>query len=234
MIKRIPGIRWLSQRTADVPRHNAWLRDAELDVLEAKQVEKRRNDWRLGRWTAKRTLMKCFRERIPVLGFTDIEIRAAEDGAPEVFIHDEAAPVTLSLSHSHGVAFCAIGGNDVGIGCDTEFIEPRSDAFVSDYFTEAEREKVLHASPDKQPLVSTLIWSAKESVLKAVRQGLRRDTRSVVVNVVAPGSPDDWTHFPARCQETQRRFDGWWRSDDGHVYTVVREAARNGGRNPVA
>jgi 4'-phosphopantetheinyl transferase len=231
-MKRIPGIRWLAQRIADVPRHNGWLKATEIEVLRSKKIPKRQSDWRLGRWTAKQALMTRFRERIPILDFTDIEVRAAEDGAPEVFIHDEAAPVAISLSHSHGMAICAIGNPDVGIGCDTEYIEPRSEAFVSDYFTAPERDKVLHTPAAQQPLVSTLIWSAKESVLKAVREGLRRDTRSVVVNVATVGSPDEWTHFPARCQETQRRFDGWWRSADGHVYTVVREADPDAQRKP--
>jgi 4'-phosphopantetheinyl transferase len=233
MKRPVQGIRWLAQRLADVPRHNAWLRDSELKVLETKKVEKRWLDWRLGRWTAKRTLLKCLRERVPILDYGDIEVRAAEDGAPEVFIYDEAAPINISLSHSHGVGFCVIGGDQAGIGCDTEHVEPRSTAFIADYFTDIEMEKVSLSPAEEQPLVSTLIWSAKESVLKAVREGLRRDTRSVVVNVTKPRAPGEWTHFPARCQETRRRFDGWWRSADGQVYTVVREAGPEAKRSPI-
>ena len=222
MMKSPTGVRWLAQRLADLPRHNGWLTQDEFGVLASKKVAKRRADWRLGRWTAKRVLLTRFRECIPVLDFTDIEVRAAADGAPEAFIHNEAAPVALSLSHSHGVALCVIGAPDVGIGCDTEFIEPRSDAFVSDYFTEAERDRVSDTPLAQRPLVSTLIWSAKESVLKAVREGLRRDTRSVVVDIHPVASADEWTHFPARCSTTQQRFDGWWRASDEHVYTIAR------------
>ena len=44
---------WLEQTEADVPPSNDWLGPAELDRCNAFRFAKRRNDWRLGRWTAK-------------------------------------------------------------------------------------------------------------------------------------------------------------------------------------
>jgi 4'-phosphopantetheinyl transferase len=221
MMKSQPTVRWLTQRLANVPKHNDWLAPAELEVLKSKKIIKRRADWRLGRWTAKRVLLTGLRERATSLNYNDVEIRAAADGAPEVFVRNGPAPIALSLSHSHGVALCAVADPDAGVGCDAEFIERRSEAFVYDYFAWPERDKVWRTRPAQRPLVATLIWSAKESVLKAVREGLRRDPRCVIIDIAPETSPDEWTVFRACCRTTDQNFDGWWRVSGGHVYTVA-------------
>ena len=89
----------------------------------------------------------------------------------------------ISLSHSSGRAVCAVALSGAALGCDLEEIAPRSDAFVADYFTSEEQSMVAGSSPAGRPLVSTLIWSAKESALKALQAGLRLDTRSLIVSV---------------------------------------------------
>jgi 4'-phosphopantetheinyl transferase len=221
MMKSRPTVRWLAQRLGDVPKHNDWLAPAELEVLKSKKIVKRRSDWRLGRWTAKRALLTHLEERVTIPDYNEIEIRAAADGGPEVFIRNRPAPVTISLSHSHGVALCAVAGPDTGVGCDVETIERRSEVFVSDYFAWPERNKVWRTPEAERPLVATLIWSAKESVLKAVREGLRRDPRGVIIDIVPETPSDVWTAFPARCPTTHQNFDGWWRVFGGHVYTVA-------------
>lgn len=48
-------------------------------------------------------------------------------------------------------------------GCDLELIEPRSDAFVSDYFT-ADEKTLVHQTPvEKRALLLALIWSGKKA-----------------------------------------------------------------------
>jgi len=222
-----PGVRWLAQRLADVPKHNDWLTTSELEVLESKKIVKRRSDWRLGRWTAKRTVLThlAARDTIPRY-YNEIEVRAATDGAPEVFIRNRPAPVTISLSHSHGVALCAVAAADTEIGCDAEYIERRSDVFVSDYFAAPERSNFACTPASARPLVATLIWSAKESVLKAMREGLRRDPRDAVIDISHETSPEGWATFSARCQMTHQSFDGWWRVSGEHVYTVACRAPK--------
>ena len=221
-MKSQPGVRWLAQRLGVVPKHNDWLAPAELEVLESKKIVKRRADWRLGRWTAKRALLTHLRDNVTIPhDYNEVEIRAAADGAPEVFIRNRLAPVTISISHSHGVALCAFAGPEAGIGCDAEYVEQRSEAFVSDYFAWPERNKVSRTPAAERPLVATLIWSAKESVLKAMREGLRRDPRSVIIEIAPATSPNPWTAFLARCLMTHQNFDGWWRVSGGHVYTVA-------------
>ena len=217
-------IYWLAQRLADVPRHNDWLAPPEQTILARLKVVKRRADWRLGRWTAKCALRTCFARKLGTRLHNDIEIRATGSGAPVVFIHDEPAPVALSISHSNGVGLCVVSDRKIGVGCDAELVEPRSDAFVSDFFSPAEREAIAHVTPDDRPLLTTLIWSAKESVLKALGEGLRRDTRSVVVGVGIENrgdGGDHWNRFTARCTDGAQSFNGWWCVANRFVYTVA-------------
>ena len=46
-------IYWLEQTEADVPAGEEWLSPSEALRSNAIPFAKRRNDWRLGRWTAK-------------------------------------------------------------------------------------------------------------------------------------------------------------------------------------
>ena len=222
-----PGFCGLTQRHLDVPRHNEWLTERERAVLTDLNVLKRRSDWRLGRWTAKRLLLEDFRQHLHVRLFDDVEILAAADGAPTGWVCGQPADVTISISHSNGVGFCVASAYQDRLGCDVEWIEPRSEAFVSDYFTPKEIELVADASDEMKPLAATLIWSAKESVLKAVREGLRRDTRSVLIGLdLMEHGAHDWRHFIGRCTVGNEFFTGWWRVEDGYVYTAAHPVRR--------
>ena len=216
-------IHWLTRHRSEVPDHNDWLSPNERDVLAGLTVLKRRSDWRLGRWTAKCLLRSRLDAQFSIRGHGDIEVRAAADGGPVVDIHGKLAPVTLSISHSNGLGLCALVESETSLGCDTELIEPRTAAFVSDFFSSEERDVVSRTQAGDRPFVETLIWSAKESVLKALRVGLRRDTRSVVVDVAGGfrHGEDLWQRFTARCTDSGEVFGGLWMSAAGHVHTVV-------------
>jgi hypothetical protein len=54
---------WLEQSEADVPAHNDWLSVRERAFLDTIRFAKRRGDWRLGRWAAKRALAVCTNTR---------------------------------------------------------------------------------------------------------------------------------------------------------------------------
>jgi len=200
-------------------------------VLESKRILKRRADWRLGRWTAKQALRMHNRQGNLSPDYNEIEIRAAADGAPEAFLHGRPLPVTLSLSHSHGLGLCTVAGLGYRTGCDVEYVEKRSDAFIDDYFAETERNTVRDAAPALRALVTTLIWSAKESALKAMREGLRRDPRDVVIEVPNENPRDEWATFVARDRKAGETFDGWWRASGAHVYTMSMRSTRRCARN---
>ena len=210
---------WLDQCAADVPSADAWLSPQELVLLNRLRFEKRRADWRLGRWTAKR----CVRACCGTQPLCEIEILPAKDGAPEIRLQNAPSELTISLSHRNGFAICAIAASSVSVGCDLEVIESRSDAFIADYFTPEEQKIVFDADLSAQPLLANLIWSAKESALKAMRTGLRYDTRSLSVTLLdrmRTQSEGDWHPLQVHGQEG-KMFRGWWQADGSMLRTVV-------------
>jgi 4'-phosphopantetheinyl transferase len=174
---------WLEQTEADVPAESDWLSPSEALRLAGLRFPKRRADWRLGRWTAKRAVAACLGLPIHAENLALLEIRAAASGEPEVFLQRVPAAVSISLSHRAGVALCAVTPSSTALGCDLEIVEPRSDAFAADYFTVEEQALLSRTPASNRAVLLSLLWSAKESALKALHQGLRLDTRSVIVEL---------------------------------------------------
>ncbi len=209
-------IGWLLQAAADVPPDDGWLAPAERARLAELRVAPRRADWRLGRWTAK--LATATSLGVPP---ASVELRAAADGAPEALVDGHPAPVAVSLSHRAGLAVCMVAAAGTALGCDLELAEPRGPAFVASWFTAGERETVARADPSDRALLVALLWSAKESALKALRVGLRFDTRWVVVDPPALGPAGTWLPLTVRHPAGARVFPGWWRHDADRVLTMV-------------
>jgi 4'-phosphopantetheinyl transferase len=211
---------WLTRKIEDVPENDDWLSDAERDILAGFRFSKRRNDWRLGRWTAKQAVCAYQSRKDPV--FASLEIRAAEDGAPEAFRNGAPGEVSVSISHSSGRGFCVVGPPGISVGCDTERIEPREVQFFQDYFT-PEEIALLQNGPADRSLVAYLIWCAKESALKALREGLRLDTRSIIVRPDFGEPQDSWNTWTAKRVDSPRTFHGWWQFRDGFIYAMTAD-----------
>jgi 4'-phosphopantetheinyl transferase len=211
---------FLTQTSAQIPDNDNWLNQGERIVLAGFRFPKRSNDWRLGRWTAKQAICAWLGKGDALL--SSLEIRKAEDGAPEAFWEGEPAGVSISISHSRERSLCAVGCSSLAAGCDLEWIEPREENFAADYFTPEEISLVLH-SPLESALIVNLIWSAKEAVLKAVRKGLSRDTRSVLIRPDLGGAESSWNSWTGQCLESSRLFHGWWRTGEGFIYTIASD-----------
>jgi 4'-phosphopantetheinyl transferase len=258
---------WLEQTEADLPNGGAgvprvdspgqdggdtrpeleWLGAKERVQLSAMRFAKRRADWQLGRWTAKHAVAACLQMPADLPNLARIEVRPAPSGAPEIFIGNKSAPVTISFSHRAGRAVCAVATYGAALGCDLEVIETRSDAFVADYFATEEQALVARAAPADWPWLVTLLWSAKESALKALRAGLRLDTRCVIVTLVdvlrsqyaegeacvpeeyiknpgfAARQPDALSGWrPLRVRHINgQTFLGWWQHTENLLRTIV-------------
>ena len=183
-------------------------------------VAKRRADWRLGRWVAKRA----------VAGAVDlclarpqdasrIAVLAAADGAPEASIDGRAAPLALSISHRAGRGVAAVCDEGVALGLDLELVEARSPAFVREWL--ASPEQALVDSHPEPALVANLVWAAKEAAAKACREGLRLPVRRLTVEPMLNPACSGWQPVAVRFE--CRVLHGWWRADDGFVLVVVTE-----------
>jgi 4'-phosphopantetheinyl transferase len=209
-----PG--WLTRSLADVPPGDGWLGERELEVLAGLGVEKRRNDWRLGRFAAKSAVAA----RLGV-SLARIEIVAAADGAPEARLDGGPAPACVSLSHRGEHALAVVGDADTAIGCDLELIERRSHAFVSDWLAPAEQRLVAGAGA-RRDLVANLAWTAKEAAAKVRREGLRLDVRGAVAEPDGLDSPSpEWRRLAVVWADGGGRTEGWWRADSGWVMAVA-------------
>ncbi len=212
---------YLLQSSDFVPETDDWLGPGERSALARLRVPKRRGDWRLGRWTAKQAIRSVVARSGPPPALAAIEIFAASDGHPETRLRGERAPLAISLSHSGSCSLCLVTAPHLCPGCDLERIEPRDPEFVADYFSEEEIALVSRYPAGTRPIVVTAIWSAKESALKALREGLRRDTRSAIVRIEGGADEGGWRRLRVDCRETSRVFPGWWRVDAPYVLTLV-------------
>ena len=215
------NVYWLEQTEADVPTQNDWFGASEAFQLNNLRFAKRRADWRLGRWTAKCAAAILLDIPLDRRALSRIEIRPATSGMPEVLVANQPVSATISLSHSDGVAMCAVSPTGTAIGCDLELVQERSRRFLSDFFTKEEQELVARASPIDQAQLVTLLWSAKESALKALGIGLRLDTRSVVVDILEESNYAVWDPLQVQYTEKQQTFLGWWRHAGRFVQTLV-------------
>jgi 4'-phosphopantetheinyl transferase len=216
---------WLEQAEKDLPVSNDWLSTAEIARLNSLRFAKRRVDWRLGRWTAKRAIAACLDWPLYSQVLARIEIRSTPSGAPEAVVAHLRTPMVISISHRAGTAMCAVSSSGIRLGCDLEVIEQRSDAFVADYFTAEEQALVAKTSLAERPEIVTLLWSAKESALKALREGLRLDTRSIIVSPMeATPDLDGWSPLRARSVDGCV-FQGWWRTTNNMLHTVLADSA---------
>ena len=202
---REPHVVLVSAR--DVPESDEWLGPRERECARRFAAPQRRATWRAGRWAAKRAVAEC-----AALEPGRVEILPAADGAPEAWAGDERLPVSMSLSHRDGVAAAFATPDAYDAGCDVELVEPRCAGFAADWFTADERAAVERAAPNARDELVSLIWSAKESVLKVLRTGLRVDTRSVEVSVMRDGFEAD---------VDGKRIGGWWKRDGRFVITAA-------------
>jgi 4'-phosphopantetheinyl transferase len=214
------SVGWLTRSLAEVPVGDGWLGPRERDVLARLTVEKRRSDWRLGRFAAKAAVARWLGVSI-----ARVEIVADPDGAPQVRLDGDAAPVAVSISHRAERALVAVGHGGTSLGCDLELIEPRSRAFVSDWLAPAEVALVERAGA-RRDLVANLAWTAKEAAAKMRREGLRLDVRNAVA---VPDGLDDpaarWHPLAVAWADGGGRSRGWWRTEPGWVTAIIGEPA---------
>jgi 4'-phosphopantetheinyl transferase len=206
---RVVEVRWATVTLAEVPPGDDWLGARERVVLAGLRSGPRRDSWRLGRLAAKRLLGA-------------VEILPSREGPPRAFLGAAPVPVSLSISHRDGVGLCAAADGELALGCDLERVEARSAAFLVDFLTPAERAAV--ATARDPALQANLVWSAKESALKALHTGLARDTFELEVSLKPGAAP--WGELVIEDASSGHSLAGVWRRLDDFVLTLVSWPAR--------
>jgi len=206
---------WLTRCSADVPGDDGWLGPRERAVLAGLRFPKRRDDWRLGRWTAKAAVSAH-------LGADParIQILAAADGAPEAWVDGAPVGLSVSLSHRAGRAVAAVAAATHAVGCDLELVEPRSPAFVREWLAPREQALVAQRVGAERDTLANLLWSAREAAAKVRREGLRLDVRRAEV-VLSGAGGGNWHRFSVRWGDDAPATSGWWRSEPEWVLTIA-------------
>jgi len=234
-----PSLRWLARGEDALPADWRWLAPAEVARVSGFRFPKRRTEYLLRRLVTKHAIAAVTGRSTELAALVGIDVRNAPSGAPYVLLDDAPADLDFSVSDRAGWAVCVLGGptgpagpGGAGgrVGCDLELVEQRSPGFVRDFLTGPEQRFVTGQRADaERNLAANLIWSAKESALKVLRTGLRRDTRSVEVTVAAPGA-DGWGELTVLSVDGGR-LAGWWRREGRFLLTVAIATA---GPPPVA
>jgi 4'-phosphopantetheinyl transferase len=212
---------WLSQGEADLPETAVFLSSREAERAARMRFRKRHDEFLLGRFTAKRAIARRLGLPDSPPDLSRIEIGVAPDGAPAPRLDGVPAPVAMSMTDRAGWAVCLVTDLGPSVGCDLELVEERSAGFVADFLTEEEQRVVAQAEvPEERAVLANLIWSAKESALKVLRTGLRRDTRSVEVDLQQGLDPEGWHRLVVTAVEGVR-FPGHWRRFGPFLLTLA-------------
>ncbi len=217
-------MQWLVRGESQVPQGQQWLTGPEAARASTMRFTKRRSEYLLRRYAGKCAVAAAIGHADDPVSLGRIAILNRMTGAPYVEVDGRTLGLDISLTDRAGWAVCLVGPDLGAVGVDLEIVEPRSDGFVRDFLTPAERDLVATAAAsDGQDAAANLIWSAKESALKVLRTGLRADTRTVDV---VPEDPSRISDSTGRWQRlsvaaASGRFPGWWRRDGVFLLTVV-------------
>jgi 4'-phosphopantetheinyl transferase len=209
----------------EIPSTQTWLTAGEVDRAAGLRFTKRRTEYLLRRWVAKQAVAAATGMPADLSSLARIEVANHPGGAPLVRVDGAPATLDVSITDRAGWAVCLVDERRGRVGCDLEIVEPRSAGFVTDFLTPAEQDYVTSGPREDQEVAANLIWSAKESALKVLRTGLRRDTRSVEVTVATTQDETEasgWARLEIRSAEG-RLIPGWWRREGAFLLTVASE-----------
>lgn len=203
---------WLLTDASEITQPPAeFLSAAEQEQYAALRFAKRRDEWLLGRWTAKQLVQRVLCERAGKRSALN-RLQIFNDPAGAPFVGGEGGEwnLTLSLSHSHGKALALVGEGMVG--ADMERIQPQPPGLFDPYFTPAEMAQVDQVAAELRETLLIAIWSAKEAALKAIHKGLYVEPRTVEITFhTLPTALTPWMRLGIAFESRDYPpLVGWW------------------------
>lgn len=159
---------------------------------------------------AYRLLEQSIRENWPETEKEPFHYIAAPGGKPRLEGHPE---IHFNISHCAACAACALGDAPVGIDVENRF--PWKESLAARICHPLERERLRKLEPEEQEQWLNRIWSRKESYLKYLGTGIRRDLREFQVWEEEEGQE-------SACQK--HRIDGetcFFRETQNSLYTLT-------------
>ena len=139
-------------------------------------------------------------------------------------VDGDAAPVSISMTDRAGWAVCLLGpaGPQPWLRPGTRRAAHRTVHPRLPHGRAKPKPSWPQPAGPQRDLAANLLWSAKESALKVLRTGLRRDTRSVEVTH-GSRTVEGWREI-AMTVDGERVFPGWWQRFGDFVLTVAADA----------
>jgi 4'-phosphopantetheinyl transferase len=186
---------------------------------------RRRAEWMLGRWSTKLLVQAWARSVHRVdLALDEIVVASEENGAPALRFSGDVhllAPV-VSLSHCGHFALAALS-DEAGacLGVDLERVEARPAAFARDWFSQREMDWLSRLPEGDRDVWITVLWCAREAVVKALGVGLTVSTKDVPCEAMLPNA--SWAAFRvvSDALEGASALCGRWRRLGPFVATVA-------------
>lgn len=183
-----------------------WLTGSELAVYNAWPSETRRAEWLAGRLAAKRLVGETF-------GLPPLDFAIGRQGSAPCILSAEVPPVTLSLSHSHGLGAATVSDSqrEGSVGVDVQRIRPVHRGLCARIFTPDEREEIAdHFGSEDHTAGMLLFWALKEAAIKARRVAWGRPLREIEARLTGEGNAAVLMTGEASMTAAYERVDGWW------------------------
>lgn len=224
-------VHWLIQEEGDLPRDDGWLAGDEVAQLADMPDGRRRTDWRLGCWTAKRALTYLLVAAPTLRPPAWLEIDPGDDGDPKVLVGGQPAPVKISVSGERGRAACVIAPAGIVVGCDLKRVASPDPGTADGSLTELESQLVKGAPEADRALLVSLLLSAKEGAGEVLRGRVGTAPGELETIPFQGPSRRGWRPLVVRYGTGDQVLHGWWRREGGHVLTLLCHPAS---RLPVA
>ncbi len=205
----------------------------DVDEVSSFATDKRRMEHLSGRWLLEYALIQW-----GIKSVDEIEVRRNELRAPSLaFINgvwrNEALP-SISIGHGNGWAYVAVIESNWTIGIDAE---PRNRGIADnalDLMASGDELQYIRQNPHK----AIRFWTAKESVQKAMRMGMKLNPREIKVPIgkqMCDISIEksilqlrNWVHEEVHISLSWMIGEGQIRSAEDDLLDATREAMNSG------
>ncbi len=164
-------VRWLAVEANETPHLTRWRSMLDRDELARADCYHFAAD--RGTYTAAHALARFMLSEATGLSTKAWRYAAGEFGKPALADELSKWKLHYNISHTHGLAACAIAAHDIGI--DVERSDRTIDLGIArDYFAPEEVQILNSAPPSQKNNIFFRFWSLKEAFIKATGEGLSR------------------------------------------------------------
>jgi 4'-phosphopantetheinyl transferase len=143
-----------------------------LDASEKAQADRFRFAADRDAYVAAHALLRTMLSRHVSIAPAEWRFGKAEGGKPVLDPAQTSAGLHFSLTHTRGLAACAVGRSHA-LGIDAEvWREPAPIELAKRYFAAVEARLVADLAPEERSSAFYRLWTLKEAYLKATGQGL--------------------------------------------------------------